>query len=116
MKIALAIFGSFIGISIAFSALGKIKQIPGAIEAIASVGVKEHQYNQLAALELIGALGLLVGIWFKPIGVAASVGVVLYFLGAQGAHMKKKDPFAKMFPATFRFIIAAVTMILEFRR
>jgi len=116
MKIALIVLGGFIGISIAFSAFGKIKRIPGAVEAIAHVGVKEKQYNQLAALELLGSLGLLVGIWVKPIGVAASVGIALYFIGAQVAHMRMKDSFAKMFPAVFLFLIAAATMILELKR
>jgi hypothetical protein len=116
MKIALNIFGGFIGLSIAFSAFGKIKRIPGAIEAIAHVGVKEKQYNQLAAIELLGSLGLLVGIWLKPIGIAASIGIALYFIGAQTAHFRVKDSFAKIFPAFFLFIIAAAVMILELKR
>lgn len=116
MNIALIILGGFIGIAITFSAVGKIKRMPGAIEAISRVGVKENQYNQLAFLELIGALGLLVGIWIKPIGIAASIGIALYFIGAQTAHIRMKDSFAKMFPALFLFLVAAATMILELKR
>ena len=116
MTIALAILGGFIGTSITFSAIGKIKRMPGAIESIAHVGVKEKQYNQLAALELLGALGLLVGIWIKPIGQLASVGIALYFIGAQTAHVRKGDKFAAIFPAFFLFIISAATMILELKR
>lgn len=116
MNTALIILGGFIGISIAFSGFGKIKRIPGAIEAIAHVGVKESQYNQLAALELLGALGLLVGIWIKPIGIAASIGIALYFIGAQTAHVRMKDSFGKMFPAVFLFLISAAVMILELKR
>jgi uncharacterized membrane protein YphA (DoxX/SURF4 family) len=116
MTIALIILGGFLGISIAFSAFGKIKRIPGAIEAIAHVGVKENQYNQLAALEILGSLGLLVGIWVKVIGQLASVGIALYFIGAQTAHIRKGDKFAQIFPALFLFIISAAVMILELKR
>ncbi len=116
MTTALIIFAGFIGLSITFSAFGKIKRIPSAIEAIAHVGVKEKQYNQLAALELLGSLGLLVGIWSKPIGVAAATGICLYFIGAQTAHLRMKDPIAKMFPAIFLFMISAATLILELKR
>lgn len=116
MKIALIILGGFIGISIAFSAFGKIKRIPSAIEVIAHVGVKESQYNQLAALELLGSLGLLLGIWVKPIGIAASIGIALYFIGAQTAHLRKKDSFARIFPAFFLFLISAAVMVLELKR
>ena len=116
MHTALIILGSFIGIAITFSALGKIKRIPGAIDAISHVGVKENQYNILALLEMLGALGLLIGIWVKPIGMAASIGITLYFVGAQVAHIRMKDSFAKMFPAVFLFLIAAATMILQLKR
>ncbi|MFB7915982.1 DoxX family protein [Streptomyces sp. NPDC056061] len=37
------------------------------------------------------AVGLLVGIGCRPLGVAAAVGVVLYFLGAVIAHLRVKD-------------------------
>ena len=116
MNTLLIIVGGFIGLSIAFSAIGKIKRIPGAIEAIAHVGVKEKQYNQLALLEILGSLGLLVGIWIKPIGVAAAFGITLYFVGALLAHLRIKDKFSKMFPALFLLLISVATLILELKR
>ena len=36
----------------------------------------------LGALKATGALGLLVGIGVRPIGVAAAVGLILFFVGA----------------------------------
>ena len=116
MKITLDILGGFLAISIAFSALGKIKRIPGAVAAISHVGVKESQYNQLAALEILGSLGLLVGIWSKPIGVAASVGIALYFIGAQTAHIRVRDSFKDQFPAFFLFLVSAAVLILQLKR
>jgi ABC-type multidrug transport system permease subunit len=116
MNTLLIIVGGFIGLSIAFSAIGKIKRIPGAIEAIAHVGVKEKQYNQLALLEILGSLGLFVGIWIKSIGVAAAIGITLYFVGALFAHLRIKDKFSKMLPALFLLLISVVTLILELKR
>ncbi|MFF1928150.1 DoxX family protein [Streptomyces sp. NPDC058228] len=37
-----------------------------------------HWYGVLAALKFAGVLGLLAGIFWRPIGIAAAVGVVLY--------------------------------------
>ena len=116
MKLALDILGGFIAVSIIFSAFGKIKRIPGAIETIAKVGVKEKQYNQLALLEILGGAGIFVGIWSKPIGVLASLGVALYFIGAQTAHIRIKDSFKNIFPAFFLFVISAAVFILELKR
>jgi len=116
MKIALDILGGFIALALTFSAFGKITRNPGATEAIARVGVKEKQYNQLAILEILGSLGLLVGIWSKPIAVAAAVGISLYFIGAQTAHIRVKDAFKDFAPATFLFLVSAAVLILELKR
>lgn len=116
MTTAFVILGGFLGLAISLSAVGKIKRIPGAIESIASVGVKESQYNQLALLEILGALGLFLGIWMPIIGIAASIGITLYFVGALTAHLRKKDSVAKFFPALLLLVVAIATMILQFKR
>lgn len=116
MKIALIILGTFLGIAITISATGKIKRIPGAVESLANAGVKPEQFNKLAVLELLGSAGLLVGIWIQPIGVAAALGIALYFIGAQTAHFRMKDSFQNMFPATFLFLISAAVFILQLKR
>jgi uncharacterized membrane protein YphA (DoxX/SURF4 family) len=116
MKMTLIILGGFMAISIILSAVGKIKRIPGAIESISKVGVKESQYNQLAFLEILGGLGLIIGIWSKPIGILASIGIALYFIGAQTAHIRIKDSFKNIFPAFFLFVISAIVMVLELKR
>jgi uncharacterized membrane protein YphA (DoxX/SURF4 family) len=116
MKIALDILGGFIALAITFSAFGKITRNAGATEPLAHVGVKESQYNQLALLEILGAVGLLVGIWSKPIGVAAATGIALYFIGAQTAHIRVKDSFKAFAPATFLFLVSAAVLILELKR
>ena len=43
------------------------------------------------AAELAGGAGLLVGLAVAPLGMAAAIGLVLYFLGAVGAHAKASD-------------------------
>jgi len=116
MKIALVILGGFIGFAITASAFGKIKRIPGAVESLANAGVKPEQFNKLAVLELLGAAGLLIGIWVPAIGVAAAAGITLYFLGAQVAHVRMKDSFQNMIPATFLFLISVAVLILQLQR
>ena len=44
-------------------------------------------FPALAAVELAGAVGVVVGIWSTPLGVAASAGAVVYFAGAMAAHV-----------------------------
>ena len=45
-------------------------------------GVPEWTLFPLAVIKLTGALGLLIGFVVPPIGLAAAVGLIVYFLGA----------------------------------
>ncbi len=45
----------------------------------------------LAVAELAGAVGLLVGLKVAPLGIAAGVGLALYFVGAVAAHVRAED-------------------------
>jgi uncharacterized membrane protein YphA (DoxX/SURF4 family) len=102
MTIALIIIGSFVGLAASMSALGKLSKKPDVMGIMEHVGVKSAQIPLLAVLELLGALGILVGIWSKPLGVAATIGLSLYFLGAVGAHLKVKDVVKDVAPACSR--------------
>lgn len=46
------------------------------------MGVRERSLPTLAALKLLGAVGLVAGIWIPVVGIAAAAGLVLYFAGA----------------------------------
>ena len=56
-----------------------------------TVGVALRFFPALAFLELAGAAGILIGLWLEPLGVAAAVGLVAYFLGALTGHLRVRD-------------------------
>jgi hypothetical protein len=56
-----------------------------------TVGVPERHLPTLAGLEIAGAVGILVGLWLEPVGIAAAAGLVAYFLGAVGGHLRVGD-------------------------
>jgi uncharacterized membrane protein YphA (DoxX/SURF4 family) len=116
MKIALDIVAGFLTIATAFSGFGKLKKLPDVVKAMDSVGVKPSQFPALAALEFAGALGLIVGIWSKPIGVAAAVGITLYFVGALSAHLRKKHKPADFAPALILLLVSIIVLVLELHR
>lgn len=56
------------------------------------VGVPASWLPILGALKTAGALGLLLGLAGVPyIGVAAAIGLVLFFLGAIGVHLRAHE-------------------------
>lgn len=97
----------------AFSAIGKIRRDPKIVHVIHEViGVPMEYFALLAACELAGAVGLIVGIWLPLLGVAASVGLILYFLGAVVSHLRVRDT-KGVGPAAFMLIMAAATLALR---
>ena len=57
-----------------------------------TVGVPERHFATLAVLELAGAAGVLLGLWLQePLGIAAAIGLTLYFTGALIAHLRVGD-------------------------
>src|SRR5438046_8467581 len=58
---------------------------------MAKVGVSESWITTLGILKAAGALGLLVGIRVPLIGIAAAIGLVLFFLAAVLTHLRAHD-------------------------
>lgn len=72
------------------------------------VGVARRWIPYLAVLEGSGVAGLVVGLaGWTPLGFAAAVGLVLYFVGAVGAHVRARVFHNIAFPAGFLALAVA---------
>src|SRR5438067_10882044 len=58
---------------------------------MAKVGVPESWITMLGTLQVAGAVGLLVGIGVPSIGVAAAIGLILFFIAAITTHLRARD-------------------------
>ncbi|MBU3064277.1 DoxX family protein [Nocardia sp. NEAU-G5] len=56
-----------------------------------AVHLTTSQLTVLGSLQIAAAVGLFWGIWFSPLAIAAAIGLVLYFTGAIGAHIRSGD-------------------------
>ena len=64
----------------AFSGVGKLRRDPRIVQVVHEVvGVPLHYFPLLAACEIAGAVGLVLGIWWLVLGMAAGEGLVVYF-------------------------------------
>ncbi|MGN9845950.1 DoxX family protein [Nonomuraea sp. H19] len=70
----------------------------GVTTTLTELGVPLSWAPLLAVLKMAGALGLLAGIFYRPLGIAAAAGVVLYFAGAVITHLRAKDVKGIMIP------------------
>ncbi|TDO56652.1 DoxX-like protein [Kribbella sp. VKM Ac-2571] len=64
-------------------------------------GVPRSWWPGLGLLKVTGAVGLLVGLWVRPIGVAAATGLFLYFAGAIVTVLRAHKPSHAVFPLAY---------------
>ncbi len=91
MFVGAAVVSSLLATLLAFSAIRKFSHRPEIVATYTRVGVPEDKLDYLAVILLAGAVGLVVGLFWGPLGVAAAVGLVVYFLLAIGAHIRAHD-------------------------
>ncbi|WP_167493049.1 DoxX family protein [Micromonospora ureilytica] len=107
MSIAYAIAAIVTAAVLTFSARGILVRDPDVVATLTRVGVKPTLIPVLALPKIAGALGLLAGIAYRPLGLAAGIGVVLFFAGAVLAHLRVKDARGALGPAVLALIGAA---------
>lgn len=76
------------------------------------VGVPHSWLFPLGALKAAGAVGLLVGLGVPPIGVAAAIGLILFFVGAITTHLRAHDEYSLPYPAAF-LLLALGSLALQ---
>ena len=76
---------------LAASAYRKLTRDPAILESVRRVNFPEAKLPWLAGLLLAGAAGLVLGLVWRPIGVAAAAGVLAYFLTTLAFHVRAKD-------------------------
>lgn len=97
----------------AISGLGKLGRNPKIVHIVHEVvGVQLKYFPHLAACEFAGALGLVLGIWWPFLGMAAGIGLVVYFMGAIVSHVRVGDVNG-IGPAAFMLIISVAALVLR---
>jgi DoxX-like family len=82
------------------------------IENMTRVRVRRWMLGPLGILKIAGAVGLLIGIAVPALGVAAAVGLVLFFVAAISAHIRVRDYASIPFPGMF-LLLAAASLVLR---
>ena len=98
---------------VTYSGIGKIRRDPLPVRVVhETIGLPLKYFPLLAACEFAGAAGLVVGIWWPPIGIAAGIGLVLYFVGAIVSHLRVGDV-KGIGSAAFMLVLAAGALALR---
>lgn len=67
-------------------------QLKGDVpDGLVAKGLSSALVRLIGLAEVAAAAGLVAGIWWQPLGIAAAVGMAVLFLGAIGFHVKWGD-------------------------
>ena len=112
MEIAAVVLAVFLGLFMVGSAVGKLTRAKPVVDNLTKAGVPLTMFPMLATIQLVGALGLFVGIWMPWAGVAAGVGFFLYFVLGAAAHVRAGDAKGAT-PAVVLAVIALAEAVLR---
>ncbi|MFC4005502.1 DoxX family protein [Prauserella oleivorans] len=76
------------------------------------LGVPPRVNLAIGAVELAAAAGLIVGFWFRPAALAASIGLVVMMVGTVHRHVRAADPPSVAAPATSLGVLAVANAVL----
>ncbi|MFD0362988.1 DoxX family protein [Nocardia sp. GCM10030253] len=96
---------------VGFSAVSLFLHAKWVVEPLTDYGVPRSWWPWLGLAKAVGALGLLVGLFVPAIGVAAAVGLVLYFVGAVITVVRARSYGHIQFPLMYLVpVVAAVVL------
>jgi hypothetical protein len=81
MFIAYAAIAVLLALGALASATAQITRNKVILENLVKLGIPLGIMPVLATCLIAGGVGLLAGLWYRPLGIAAAIGLVLYFKG-----------------------------------
>ena len=78
---------------------------PKMQKSAAHFGIPWRHYRLIGVAELAAAAGVLAGLWWHPLGVAAAAGMVVLLIGALITHRRALDTAKEMAPALLTLAI-----------
>lgn len=108
VNIVAIIVGLIVSVMCLGSAVADFKKNPQIVASLTHLGVNTDRMSTLGALKLLGVAGVIIGFWVTAIGVAAGIGLALYFIGAIAFHVRAKDNAKNTFPALLLLILAVL--------
>jgi uncharacterized membrane protein YphA (DoxX/SURF4 family) len=87
-------------------AAGKVLGHPKMRQSAEHFGIGWPRYRLIGVAELAASAGILIGLWWHPVGVTAAAGMAVLLFGALITHRRAADSAKEMAPALLALAIA----------
>ncbi|WP_395292376.1 DoxX family protein [Kitasatospora hibisci] len=109
MSVAYVVLAVVSALWVGFSGFSLARRAEFVTQPLVEYGVPRSWWTPLALAKLAGAAGLLVGLAIPALGIAAAVGLILYFLGAVITNVRARSYKTVPFPLLY-LVPVAVTL------
>jgi hypothetical protein len=109
--IVVAVLSILLALGYAWYGMGKLMGNKQALIALDAVGVGPQLRNTIGVLEILGAAGLVAGLWLAPIGIAAATGLALLMAGALVYHLRVGHRGELVMPGVLLALTAATAVL-----
>ena len=86
-------------------AAGKLTGQPKMRQSAAHFGIPWSRYRLIGVAELAAAAGIVIGLWWHPLGVAAAAGMAVLLVGAIVTHRKAADSVKEAVPTLVALLL-----------
>ncbi len=111
MFIAHAVLAGLLAVLFATAGGDKFRAAQRQVDTAAKLGIPWRRYRLIGVLEVAASAGLLVGLVFAPIGIAAAGGLVLLMTGALASRIRVHDAAPFLLGDGMFIVLAAATAI-----
>lgn len=91
-----------------FTGASKLSGQKQMVEAAEHLGIPWERFRLIGLAEVLAAVGLLIGLFWTPLGVLAAIGMLIVTIGALYFHSRLHDSLGTMTPP----IVVAVVNVL----
>ena len=113
MFITTAILAVLLAVGFTAAAIPKILANEEAAANAQHVGFSVQAFRIIGLLEFAGAAGVLIGLLWAPLGVAAAMGLVLVSIGGLASHLRVKDKPKAAAPVVLFGVLALSVLVLR---
>jgi DoxX-like family len=113
MDTATVVVTILVAVLFTFAASIKLLGVRQSLAIRDHLGVKPLQWRLIGVCELAGVAGVLVGLVWAPIGIAAAIGLTLLSIGAIAFHLRASDGAKDTAAAVIGLALAAATAVLH---
>ena len=92
--------------------LAKVLGHPKMQKSAAHFGIPWPRYRLIGVAELAAVAGVLAGLWWHPLGVAAAAGMFVLLIGALITHWRALDTAKEMAPALLTLAITIIYLAI----